>query len=336
METNRVAISIKGVPVEVPSVSVECWTVISTGRLPRIASVFDEEWLEGDAVNNAEVFLTSLRNWEAKPDIFSFARKLPETKVRYPYPYEWDNVAAIPITTYSDWWEKRVSHDLRKDVKRAEKRGVAVRRAEFDDALVRGIKELYDEAPVRQGRPFWHYGKSLEVVKRENATYLERSDFLGAFCGEELVGFMKIVYVDGLARMMQILARASHSDKRPMNALIEKAVELAAERHCSYLTYGNYTYGNKTKDSVVDFKRRNGFERIRFPRYFIPLTVRGRLAMMARLHLGVQALLPARLIYLLLYARARMRRGTPTQTELPVQRVKSEAEPRPEQVSLQP
>jgi len=306
METNFVEISVKGAPVRVPTTSVDDWTVIVTGKRLKLASVYDEEWLEGEAVQNPEAFIKHLTAGTLKPDIFSFARKLPETKRRYPYPFEWDNVAAIPITTFPEWWEKRVSHDLRKDVKRAEKRGVVVRTAEFNDALVAGIKELYDETPVRQGRPFWHYGKSPEVVRKENATYLDRSEFIGAYYGEELIGFVKIVHVGQIARMMQILAKAKHYDKRPMNALIAKAVEICEQRRSTYLTYGNYTYGNKKRDSVIDFKKRNGFEEIIFPRYFIALTAKGRLAMKARFHLGIRGILPPRVIYFLLAMRSWM------------------------------
>lgn len=306
METNSVEISVKGAPVRVPATSVDDWTVIVTGKRLRLASIFDEEWLEGEAVRDPGIFIKHLTTGTLTPDIFSFARKLPETKRRFPYPFEWDNVAAIPITTYAEWWDKRVSHDLRKDVKRAEKRGVVVKVAEFNDALVAGIKELYDETPVRQGRPFWHYGKSPDVVRKENATYLDRSEFIGAYFGEELIGFMKIVRVGQVARMMQILAKAKHYDKRPMNALIAKAVEICEQRQWTYLTYGNYTYGNKKKDTVIDFKRRNGFEEICFPRYFIPLTVKGRLAMKAGLHLGIRGLLPPGMIYFLRTMRSWM------------------------------
>ena len=303
METNNIEISVKGVPVRVPVTSVNDWKVIVTGKWLKLASIYDEEWLEGEAVQDPEVFIRHLTAGALKADVLSFARKLPETKRRFPYPFEWDNVAAIPITTFSEWWEKRVSHDLRKDVKRAKKRGVIVKVAEFGDALVGEIKELYDETPVRQGRPFWHYGKSPDVVRKENATYLDRSVFIGAYCGEELIGFMKIVCVGQIARMMQILAKPRHYDKRPMNALIAKAVEVCEQRHCTYLTYGNYTYGNKRKDTVIDFKRRNGFEEILFPRYFIPLTVKGRLAIKAKLHLGIRGMLPAGAIYLFLTLR---------------------------------
>src|SRR6202007_3187530 len=108
----------------------------------------------------------------------------------------------------------------------AEKRGVNVKIAQFDDEFVRGIQGIYNESPVRQGRRFWHFGKNFETVKRENATYLDRSDFIGAYFNDELIGFIKIVYVDCIATLMQILAKEEHHDGRPMNALLAKAVEL--------------------------------------------------------------------------------------------------------------
>jgi len=88
--------------------------------------------------------------------------------------------------------------------------------------------------------------------------------------------------------------------------LIAKAVEICEQRQWTYLTYGNYTYGNKKKDTVIDFKRRNGFEEIRFLRYFIPLTVKGRLAMKAGLHLGIRGMLPPGVIYFLRALRSWM------------------------------
>ena len=43
-------------------------------------------------------------------------------------------------------------------------------------AFSRGISNVYNETPIRQGRKFWHYGKSFDQVKAANATYLDRSE----------------------------------------------------------------------------------------------------------------------------------------------------------------
>jgi hypothetical protein len=127
----------------------------------------------------------------------------------------------------------------------------------FTDDFVRAIMDIYDETPVRQGRLFWHYHKNFDEAKRANATYLERSEFVGAYLGDELVGFLKIVYVDRIARLMQIIAKDANRGQRPTNALIAKAVELAAARGCSLLTFGKYRY-SQGADGVTAFKSRNG------------------------------------------------------------------------------
>jgi hypothetical protein len=95
---------------------------------------------------------------------------------------------------------------------------------------VKGIQQIYNEAPLRQGRPFWHFGKDFDTVKRENGTYLERSEFLGAHLHHELIGFIKIIYVDRIATLIQILAKNEHQDKRPMNALVANAVKLCESK----------------------------------------------------------------------------------------------------------
>ena len=60
-----------------------------------------------------------------------------------------------------------------------------------------------------------------------------------------------------------------------MNALIAKAAEVCEQKGISHLIYGQFIYGNKRRSSLVEFKRRNGFEQVNFPRYYIPLTLKG-------------------------------------------------------------
>ena len=104
---------------------------------------------------------------------------------------------------------------------------------------------------------------------------------------------------------MQILSMEAHYDKRPMNALLAKAVEVCSERGMSWLVYGKYVYGNKQQSTIGEFKRRNGFRQVNYRRYFVPLTWRGRVAMRLRLHRGLLGLLPERAIQVLLAGRAR-------------------------------
>ncbi|MCX6827604.1 MAG: hypothetical protein NTV06_10140, partial [candidate division Zixibacteria bacterium] len=222
---------------------------------------------------------------------------------RYSYRFEWDNVAAIPITSYQDWW-RRLTSDRRKDVKRAEKQGIVVKRVGLDDELINGIVEINNDVPFRQGKRFRHYGKDFETVKREYATFPERSEFLAAYFNDKLVAILKMVYVGELACFLEILSKTKYHDKRPVNALISKAVEIAAENKNTYLTYGRYQYGNKRSSSFSDFKQRNGFERIAFPRYYIPLTIKGRVAIRFRLQRGLLGVLPGPLVTAMVHLRS--------------------------------
>lgn len=284
---------------------IDGWDVVIRGRWLRTASLADEDWHDRPIMDDPTGFARGIRAHGLKADLFTFAQKIPHWKPRFPFPFDWDNAAAIPITTYQDWWQ-RLTTDRRKDVKRAEKQGVVVKRVELDDALVGRIVEINNDVPFRQGKRFKHYGKDFETVKREYATFPERSEFLGAFYGDELIAILKMVYVGELACFLEILSKTKHHDKRPVNALISKAVEIAVEKRKSYLTYGRLQYGNKTRSSFADFKQRNGFERIVFPRYHIPLTLKGRMALRLRLHRGLLGLLPGPLVTALVRARARL------------------------------
>jgi hypothetical protein len=245
--------------------------------------------------------ISEMKRRRLRADILTF----PQTDYGAPplhrYPFEWDNAAVINTTDFKRWWEKLPQE--RKNARRAAKRGVFVRVAPFDDELIRGIKEIYDETPVRQGRRFWHFGKDLATIRMENGTYLERSEFIGVYLGQELIGFIKIVYVDRFAKM-QILAKPRHYDKRPMNALIPRVVQVCHERGVSYLVYSNFIFGNKRDSQLTEFKRRNGFERMDFVRYYVPLTLKGKIALKLKLHRGLLGILPAGIINFLLRLRS--------------------------------
>ncbi|HEY4282953.1 MAG TPA: hypothetical protein VGM62_07795, partial [Chthoniobacterales bacterium] len=222
-------------------------------------------------------------------------------------------------TTYEDWWENKLPQVTRKNVRRGHKRGVRVEIAEFNDALVQGISCIYNETPVRQGRRFPHYGKDLATVRKENSTYLDRSDFIGAYFQEELIGFIKLVYVNSLARIMQIVALDRHADKRPTNILIAKAVEICCEKNLTHLIFGKYVYGKKVSSPVTEFKRRSGFEKLSFPVYYFPLSGKGRLAIALKLHLGLRNLIPDKLMDSLLRYRSTLYNrflGKPTATKV--------------------
>ena len=296
--------------------------VVVEGAWLKVARIFDEFWIDAQPLEAPEVFIADLDNRGTRADLFTFAQALPETGQKFQYPTEWDNLAVAPTLEFATWWDG-LPQETRKNVRRAQRRGLIVRADGFDDELVRGIKGVYDETPIRQGRRFWHYGKDLETIKRENSSYLARSQFLAAYHADELVGFLKMVYVGQSARIMQILAKNYHFDKRPINALLAKAVEICSERRIEQLVYGQYIYGKNAGSQVTEFKRRNGFHQVLLPRYYIPLNLKGRLALAANLHRGLKALLPAPVLSGLqrarqaVYQRTILRSNSPARGQRP-------------------
>jgi hypothetical protein len=253
------------------------------GRLLRVGRLDAEKY---HFLDDPQPVLDGLRKSRTRVDLFTFMQRLPESEPKFRYPMEWDNFAALPVSTFDHWWNQQLGFKARNKAKQAEKKGVTLREVPFDDALVKGIWEIYNECPVRQGRPFTHFGKDIETVRREEATYLDSSIFIGAFLGDSMIGFIKMVSDETRtqAGLMNIVSMIKHRDKAPTNALVAQAVRSCAERQISYLVYANFAYGKKQPDSVADFKERNGFQQMNVPRYYVPLTPIGWTALRLGLH----------------------------------------------------
>ncbi len=253
------------------------------GRLCRIAHLDADDY---KFLNDPEPVLEELRRSKIRIDLFTFMQKLPDTTPKYSYPMEWDNMAVLSISTFDHWWTKQIGFKARNKAKQAEKKGLVIREAQFDDAFARGNWEIYNECPVRQGRLFPHYGKNFETVRNMSATYLDSSIFIGAFDANKLVGFIKLTVDDAgtQAGMMHIVSLLQYRDKAPTNALVAQAVRSCAERNISYLVYSKFAYGKKETSSLSDFKERNGFQRVDIPRYYVPLTRSGSAALAMGLH----------------------------------------------------
>jgi len=268
---------------KVLSMRVCCQEVKVQGSLIRIARLDADGY---DSLDNPEVLLNGLRQCGARIDLLTFMQTLPQTSPKYAYPMEWDNLAAVPVSTFDHWWTHQITPEARNRARQAEKKGVVVREVSFDSALVKGIWEIYNESPVRRGRRFPHYGKDLDTVYREEATFLDDSFFIGAFLDDKLIGFVKLTAdkTRTQANLMNILSMIDHRDKAPTNALIANSVRLCAERGISYLVYQRFAYGKRQPDGIMKFKQVNGFKRFDLPRYYVPLTYLGRAALQVGLH----------------------------------------------------
>jgi hypothetical protein len=311
MGLKQVEIRVHGKSTQVPAAEVCGRTVVANGGNIKIASVLDEGIAEGEPIKDPESFVAALKQSGLKADVLTFFQRPPDVAPKFNHHFDWDNYAVVDTSNFDAWWEK-LPQEARKNTRRSAKRGVIVKSVSYDDALAQGIHKMCNESPMRQGKPFWHYGKDFETVKREHGTYLERSEFVAAYFQDELIGFIKMVYVDRLAWILHILAFNAHYDKRPLNALITEAVKICNQKGMNYFVYGNYIYGNKKDSSLLEFKRRNGFEQLDFPRYYIPLTLKGRIYVALRLYRGAVGLLPGPVLKLLLKTRETFykRKGT--------------------------
>ena len=261
--------------------------LIIEGNALRIANL-EQEWYED--IQDPKTFVNELAKTEPKPDILSFWQRLPDTQPKYSYSMETEAVAALPIESYSYWWDKQIDCKTRNMVRKSQKKGVTVRMVSFDDELIQGMTSIFNETPIRQGRRFLHYGKDFETVKREFSRFLFREEIFGAYVGEELVGFIMLADAGRYAYLGQIISKIARRDLAPNNALLAKAVERCAEKGIPYLAYALWL-----EDGLGGFKRSNGFERFDLPRYFVPLTPKGKLALKLGFHRGWKGAVPKHL-----------------------------------------
>jgi hypothetical protein len=291
MTQHTIDISVKGKWISVPVVHVDGNIIITKGKWLKTAVVEAEDWLETE-VGNPQACIQKLKESNIlRADVFAFCQKIPASVPRYRYPIIWDSYAFVRVSSFNDWWMK-LPQETRKNVRRSQKRGITVSVKELDDNLVRDLVALNNDSPIRKGKHFTHYGKTFDQVKKDQLSFLDRSDYICAYVADELVGVLKLVYRVDSASILTLLSKPSHADKRPSNALLAKAVEVCQAKGIAYLVYGKLNYGNKRDSSLRDFKIRHGFEEMLLPRYYVPLTKWGALCVELGFHRGLLGVLP--------------------------------------------
>lgn len=224
-------------------------------------------------------------------DIFTFLHRkfLDDSADRtYPFHREVENYAIMRIISYSDWWNNTIKKKEKYSVRKAEKNGVKVKKTEIDEDFLRGVRRIYNETPFREGRRYSGYGQSIQALKRKFAD-IGDSDALGAYVDSELIGILWIIYGDRAAYIPSFVSFLKHRGKCPNNALIAAAVKRCAERHFQFLVYGN-KYG--FLPSLDKFRENQGFRKFPLPRYYVPLTTKGQLAIKLGLHRKIEYSLP--------------------------------------------
>jgi hypothetical protein len=293
---STVDVSSRGRWVEAPALKLDGQTVVANGDWIKIASLYDEDWI-AEALRDPKLCVRLLKEKSGilKADILRFSQMVPDITPHFEYPMELRSIAVAEVGNFKSWWES-LPQESRKNVRRSAKRGVTIQVKEFGAEVIAGIAGVQNETPYRQGRKYPHFGKSLEQVARDHGSFLDRSDFICAYCENEIVGFLKLVYRGNVAALLQLNSKVAHYDKRPANALLAKAVELCEARGVTHLTYGLFNYGGKGHSPLREFKERNGFSEMLVPNYYVPLSSWGNLCVKLKLYRGVRELLPKKMV----------------------------------------
>jgi hypothetical protein len=102
----------------------------------------------------------------------------------------------------------------------------------IDENLIRDLRDLNNNVPIRRGKRFTHYGKTLT-----SRHFLIGATIFVHLYDNELIGVIKLIYLADKASILTFLPKASHHDERPANTLMAKAVDVRIERNISQLIW---------------------------------------------------------------------------------------------------
>lgn len=266
-----------------------------SGRVLKIAKL-RHEWFEYLA--DPAAFVKEAKSARVA-DILTFLQEAHVGRPKFPFQNAPASASVLTFKSFDDWW-KNLNFKARNKVRKAQKSGVELRPAKLDDNFVRGVEIIYNESPLRQGRKFTHYGKDFATIKNDLSSFLECAFFIGAYHQDRLIGFMKLFEGDKILRTVHIIATFADRDKCVMDALIARAVEVADKKNIFHLHYGDWAHRG-----LGVFRVKFGFERHDCPRYYVPLNLRGELALKMGLHRPFRDRIPQRWIDRMVRARGK-------------------------------
>lgn len=240
-----------------------------SGRVLKTARL-RHEWFE--YLDNPQAFIAEIKE-AGVADILTFLQEAHIERPKFHFQSTPAGASVLTFRSFDDWW-KNLNFKARNKARKAQKCGVELRPAKLDDDFVHGVKAIYDESPLRQGRKFTHYGKDFTTIKEDLSSFPECTFFIGAYHENRLIGFMKLFEGNRILRTVHILATLADRDKCVMDALIARAVEIAGQKNIFHLHYGDWA-----PRGLGAFRVKFGFERHDCPRYFVPLNWRGELAL---------------------------------------------------------
>lgn len=183
-----------------------------------------------------------------------------------------------------DEWFKSITHRARQLTRKGQRMGLKVGVVDINEDFLRSAFRIYNETPIRQGRKYSGFGLSMTDL-RTKFSKMDDSEVIGAYFNNELVGLMWVGYGDRVATVNSFLSLISCRDKYyPNYALLAETVKRSCEKGYKFLTYGNMGYN----PGLDFFKKTNGFKIFAAPRYYVPLSAKGQLAIKLKLFQPVE------------------------------------------------
>jgi len=249
----------------------------ATDIFPNIA------YIESLKNSGVDIFTFIKRNWLYSPINPKNTWKIAE-----------DNIAILHIKNYDYWWNI-IGKKTRNMIRKAKKNAVVTYKVIPNIALAKEIWMIYNETPIRQNRAFPHYGIKLENVSKKVVSSADHI-FVGSYFENKLVGFAELIIGENIAIISQLLSLQKYWNKAINNSLIAELVKICIDRKVEWLMYGRI--GNHP--SLDKFKHNNGFNKFSVTRYYIPINLKGKLAIKMGLHQNLKDLIPKKLLYFIL------------------------------------
>jgi hypothetical protein len=241
-----------------------------------------------------KVFLRSLSTKGI--DLFSFIQRtfLGDKLRKYLFYSNFEPIGLLRLSSFDEWL-KLTKYNARRYIRKGAKLGVTAELANIDERFIRSALRIYNETPIRQGRKYSGYGLTIGDLKNKFVN-MENSEVLGAYFKNELIGLLWISYGHKVAAFRSFLSLIKYRDKYPNNVLLAESVKRCCEKGFQFLTYGNMGY----LPNLDFFKSSHGFRIFLVPRYYVPLSTKGQLAIRLKVCRPLEHSFPRKLIPALL------------------------------------
>lgn len=282
-------------------------TILSPQRPMAMASLLDEDYLDGEIVDlgSLKTFLAGL---DSPPWFFRYSTLAHLGACAGGGTFDVDNRSCLRVEDPDYWGKKVVAKDVRESLRRIRREGVEVREMPFNASSCEDISTLFNESPIRQGKRYWHYGKSAAQIQEELSPLASRSLYVGAYHRGRLVGFTQVVRLEsiGVLRTVHVLGSLVSRKVRPVTAMIDWMVRYGWENGFQRIVYGKHDYGNASNDSLTAFKSRHGFRSEPLRIDYHCLCPQGAWYLAAGLHRNLREMTPRHLALFLKKARSRL------------------------------